>query len=38
MVNFGNELDFNDHEYQTNRTLRDESYKGKLLFAMKDFV
>ena len=27
-----------DHKYQTDQTVRDENYNGKLLFHMKDFV
>ena len=38
MVDFFNKLKFNDHKYQTNVTVRDENYEGKLLSPMKDFV
>ena len=38
MVGFFNKLYFNDQEYQTDGTVRDESYKGKFLFTMKYFV
>ena len=33
-----NRLDFSDQKYQTNGVVRDESYKGMLLFTMKDFL
>ena len=35
---FFNKLELSDHQYQTNGNIRDENYKGKLLFTMKDFV
>ena len=38
MVNFLNKLQLNDQKYQNNGTVRDESYKRKFLFPMKDFV
>ena len=38
MVDFVNKVEFKDQKYQTNGTVRDGSYKGKLLFPMKDFV
>ena len=38
MVDSVNKLQFDDQKYQTNGTVRDESYKGNLLFPMKDFV
>ena len=38
MVDFVNKLELSDQEYQTNGTVRDENYKGKLLFPMKDFL
>ena len=38
MMNFVNQLEFSDKEYQTNRNKRDENYKGKFLFSMNNFV
>ena len=38
MMNFLNILELSDQKYQTNINLRDENYKGKLLFPMKEFV
>ena len=38
MVDFFNKLELIDQKYQTNGTIIGESYKGKLLFTMKDFV
>ena len=38
MVDLVNKIEFNDYNYQTNRTVRDESYKRKFLFTMKEFV
>ena len=38
MVGFVNKLELSDQKYQTNGNLRDENYKGKFLFSMKDFV
>ena len=31
-------IHFNGNKYQTNVTVEDESYNGKLLFFMKEFV
>ena len=33
-----NKLDLSDQNNQTNEIVRDQSYKGKFLFTMKDFV
>ena len=38
MVDIGNKLDTSDQKYQTNENERDENYKGKLSYPMKDFV
>ena len=38
MINFVNKLELSDQKYQNNVYVRDEHYKGKLLFPMKDFV
>ena len=38
MIEFVNKLDFNYRKYQTNGTSREESYKDKFLFPMKEFV
>ena len=38
MVGFVNKLEFRDHKYKTNGTVRDEKYKEKLLFPMKNFL
>ena len=38
MISFVNILDFNHQKYQTNGTVGDENYKGKLLFPMGDLV
>ena len=38
MVDFVNKLDTSDQKYQTNENERDENYKGKLSYPMKDFV
>ena len=38
MVDFVNKRERSDQQYQTNGNLRDENYKGKFLFSMKDFV
>ena len=38
MVYFVNKLDLSDQKYKTNGNIRNESYKGKFLFFMKDFV
>ena len=35
MVGFFNKLELSYQKYQTNGTLRDDNYKGKLLFPMK---
>ena len=34
MVDFVNKIEFSDNKYQTNGTVRDEKYKGKLLLTM----
>ena len=38
MLGFVNKIEFIYHEFQTNGTVRDESYNVKLLFPMKDFL
>ena len=38
MIGSWNKLELSDKKIQTNGYLRDESYKGKLLFTMKYFV
>ena len=38
MVYFVNKIKLSDHKYQTNRNIRDESIKEKLILPMKDFV
>ena len=38
MVDFVYNLDLNYHEYWTNETVKNESYKGMFLFTVKDFV
>ena len=38
MVDFANKLELSDQKYQTDGTVRDESYKVKWLFPMKHFV
>ena len=38
MMDCLNKLDLSDQNYQTNEIVRDQSYKGKFLFTMKDFV
>ena len=38
MVEFFNKIEFNDKKYQTNGTVRDGSYKGKIVYPMKYFV
>ena len=35
---FVNKLYLNYQNYHTNENIRDENYKGKFLFPMKDFV
>ena len=35
---FLNKLKLSDQKYQTNGNVRDENYRGKFLFPMKDFV
>ena len=37
MINLVNKLELSYERYQTNENVRDEHYKGKLLFPMKDF-
>ena len=38
MVDFLNKPELVYQKYQTNGIIRDENYKGKLLFTMEDFV
>ena len=38
MMNFVNKLYLSYQKYKTNGNVRDENYKGELLFPMKDFV
>ena len=38
MVYFLNKLELSYQKYRTNGNVRDNNYKGKLLFAIKDFV
>ena len=38
MIDFANKLELSDKKYQNNVNVRDENYKGKFLFSMKDFV
>ena len=38
MVDFVDKLELSDQEYHTNVNVRDEHYKGKLLFPMNYFV
>ena len=38
MVGFVNMLELNDQKYQTNLTVKCESYKRNFLFLMNDFV
>ena len=38
MVDLANKLDLSEQKDQTNGIVRDENYKGKFLFTMKDFV
>ena len=38
MINFVYLLEFNDHNYQINVTVRYDNYKGKLLFHMIKFL
>ena len=38
MVGFVNKIDLSDKKYQSNGIVRDDIYKGKLLFPMKYFV
>ena len=33
-----NEIELIDQKHQTNGNIRDENYKGKFLFTIKDFV
>ena len=35
MMDFVNKLEISGQKYQTNENVRDENYKGKLLFSMK---
>ena len=38
MVDFVNKLELSYQKYQTDGNVRNEDYKGKLLFHMMDFV
>ena len=38
MMNFVNKLYLSYQKYKTNGNVRDENYKGELLFPMKDFL
>ena len=38
MVKFVNKIELSDQKHQTAGNIRGENYKGKFLFAMKDFV
>ena len=38
MMNFVNKVESSDQKYQNNGNIRDEHYKGKFLFPMKEFV
>ena len=38
MVGFINKLELSDQKHQTNGTVRDENYKVKFLFPMKEFL
>ena len=38
MADFLNKLDLSDQKYQINGNVRDDNYKGDLLFPMKYFV
>ena len=38
VADFLNKLDLSDQKYQINGNVRDDNYKGGLLFPMKDFV
>ena len=38
MVDFVNKLELSDQKYQTNINIRDENYKGKVLFTINEFL
>ena len=38
MVDFVNKIKLSYQKYQNNGTVTDKNYKGKLLFAMNDFM
>ena len=38
MVHVFSKIEFNDNKYKTDGTVRDENYKGRLLFPMKESV
>ena len=38
MIYFVNKIYFSDKKYQTNGTVRDNSYKVKLIFPIKEFL
>ena len=38
MIDFVDKLDSNDQKYQTNRTVIDGNYNGKLLFTMRGLL
>ena len=38
MMNFVNKLELSDQKYELNGNLRDENYKERFLFPIKDFV
>ena len=38
MVNFLNKLELSDQKYHTNGNIKDQNYKRKILFPMKDVV
>ena len=38
MVRFVNKLKLSDRKYQANITVKDENYRGKLLFTVRDFM
>ena len=35
MIDFVDKLELSDQKYQINGNMRDESYKGNLIFSMK---
>ena len=38
MINFDTRLEFNNKNYRTNVTIKDDNYKVKFLFTMGDFM